>query len=792
MSVAGSNAVAFGSRLFLLSEGGQLWSSDGSIAGSAPVSVGMPGRTEWYTATSRGVLFVTRKGEDFALWRTDGTEAGTALVSRLPTATSTSQQVGQSDTTVWFNLGPMLWKTDGTTEGTALVRDFTAEGAIGTGRALPANGRFIFTVAKSQLWSTDGTPEGTVRLNRYASSAGGDPLIKPFLLAGDSLVFFGCTLDLGCEPWRTDGTAPGTWLLKDTLPTAQMAYDGMVGEARGLAYFDTRTGSGTSILWRTDGTPEGTFPLPAETDTQLVLTGNQVFLVGYSAVWKTDGTPEGTQVVDPGGPFTIAGMLGERMVYVDRALASHQVRTLLPEGAPEVVTDVPAAQVVGVVPSGSLVLADRQMLEDSLYSVRLDTGERQSLPIPLREGGTYPWRLVPGEGRLLFQLGEQVWESQGTPESIRFLAEGRRQPCASCYKPPQARALGNANGITFYTTGDWLHALPRDAREPVALVKGTVFPAVEQGGRLLFLLVPSQSPQELELWASDGTVEGTVRLAPLLSGFETTQRISAFARAGQRRYFTVESYDLRSSQLWVTDGTAEGTRALRRFARTRLEPGGGLPGGALVFGCSDAAAPRWEPCVSDGTEAGTHPLPGWPEGSNPEGFTAFQGAVYFNVDDGVHGRELWRSGGTAESTRLVKDFIPGAHHGQPEAFVVSSAGLFFRASTQKEGAELWRMNAMGVLQRLTDSLPGPHSGMPRGLLALEPEGVVLFTARSPEHGEELWLSDGTEKGTRLLVDLVPSFLSGEPAELARVDNHVYFSGRHPEHGRVLWMMPLEP
>jgi len=69
---------------------------------------------------------------------------------------------------------------------------------------------------------------------------------------------------------------------------------------------------------------------------------------------------------------------------------------------------------------------------------------------------------------------------------------------------------------------------------------------------------------------------------------------------------------------------------------------------------------------------------------------------------------------------------------------------------------------------------------------------VLFTARSPEHGEELWLSDGTEKGTRLLVDLVPGFLSGDPQNLVRVGNSVYFSGRHPENGQVLWAMPFEP
>jgi ELWxxDGT repeat protein len=70
---------------------------------------------------------------------------------------------------------------------------------------------------------------------------------------------------------------------------------------------------------------------------------------------------------------------------------------------------------------------------------------------------------------------------------------------------------------------------------------------------------------------------------------------------------------------------------------------------------------------------------------------------------------LWRSEGTTESTRLVRDFIPGANQGQPEAFVASRAGLFFRASTQEAGAELWRMNR------------------------------VYFTGWDPEHEWVLWV-----------------------------------------------------
>ena len=69
---------------------------------------------------------------------------------------------------------------------------------------------------------------------------------------------------------------------------------------------------------------------------------------------------------------------------------------------------------------------------------------------------------------------------------------------------------------------------------------------------------------------------------------------------------------------------------------------------------------------SDGTEQGTSLLKDIVPGvfmSDPlrsiRHLTAVNDMLYFSTDDGVHGRELWRSDGTAEGTVLVKDINPG-------------------------------------------------------------------------------------------------------------------------------------
>ena len=115
--------------------------------------------------------------------------------------------------------------------------------------------------------------------------------------------------------------------------------------------------------------------------------------------------------------------------------------------------------------------------------------------------------------------------------------------------------------------------------------------------------------------------------------------------------------------LWKTDGTAEGTSVMkmRDISGASFTPEGFTPfNGMLYFNTEDAVNGRrlWK---TDGTDAGTvlvktlNMAPGM--GLNPSGGLAtLNGSLYFQTDNGINGIELWKTDGSPTSTQLVKTF----------------------------------------------------------------------------------------------------------------------------------------
>src|SRR5262245_10197052 len=82
--------------------------------------------------------------------------------------------------------------------------------------------------------------------------------------------------------------------------------------------------------------------------------------------------------------------------------------------------------------------------------------------------------------------------------------------------------------------------------------------------------------------------------------------------------------------------------------------------------------------------------------SLPSDLTPVGDRLYFVADDGIHGRELFTSDGTAAGTHLVRDIRPGAAGSDIRFLAPFGDRLLFTANDGAAGFELW----------ITDGTPG--------------------------------------------------------------------------------------
>ena len=146
-------------------------------------------------------------------------------------------------------------------------------------------------------------------------------------------------------------------------------------------------------------------------------------------------------------------------------------------------------------------------------------------------------------------------------------------------------------------------------------------------------------------------------------------------------------------------------------------------------------------------------------------------ALYVVADDAAHGRELWRSDGTASGTMLLRDIVPGRTGSRP-VFLGQSAGLlFFSADDGEHGREPWRTDGTEAGTRLVADITADGS---TEIVGMFPAARAVVFATDPGDGPPgLWATDGTPEGTRRL----PAAPSSDGYPVAVVDGVVYFWGR---------------
>jgi ELWxxDGT repeat protein len=224
--------------------------------------------------------------------------------------------------------GNELWKSDGTQAGTALVKDIrTGRDGVFFSYVVNFNGTLLFSIDNyplhgDELWKSDGMDANTVPIKVINQNPSGIHSWPDFTTFGQMVLFVADDSLHGVELWKTDGTASGTVMVKDIYPGPSSGWPGSLTVCNGTLCFSADDGIHGEQLWRSDGTEAGTtmikvipasFPIHGSLPFYLTAAGGKLFFSAVDSIhgfelWKSDGTDSGTVLVKDIQPGVLNGL----------------------------------------------------------------------------------------------------------------------------------------------------------------------------------------------------------------------------------------------------------------------------------------------------------------------------------------------------------------------------------------------------------------------------------------------------------------------------------------------------
>lgn len=583
-----------------------------------------------------------------------------------------------------------------------------------------------------RLWSTDGSAVGTRPLGLQAV---GEEL-RGATVGGTRLWIDSQAPDFGSALWRSDGTSEGTGRL--TSEEVSVVPNSLAADAE-VAYFtssrlDSPPGSEVSIplftLWRSDGTVAGTRPvrdliglypgIPA-----VVLRGVLYFQVApidpetgsplaQRSLWRSDGTSEGTREVLRLGahPMVFPTVAGDRLFFLTPAEGASPTRQHLwsSDGTPA------GTRVLARFPLSDSHFVQLSAVNDRLYARTADALE--------------------------------LWTSDGSPEGTRRLL---RLPAG------EQSFIGTLDGASF----------------------GAVFPVAD-------------AAHGLRLFKTDGTHRGTETFAQLSPTYPRGKPILVGhpARAGNRLLLPIQT-TAQGVELWASDGTAEGTGPLVELCPGPCDgvvsPLSALPDGRVLFAGRDPAhgTELWRSAARPGTTRRLSDLatdaPFAAGAGKPLRAVMVGDDIVFAADDGIHGDEPWVFTSELGGASLLTDLAtPAPGPSNPVGWTeYQGAALFVACDGQ--AMRLYRSTGEGAPESLADlgiscdafasSYEAEQNGGAPPLFAVV--GELAYLNLGP-----LWRTDGTPAGT---FPLIPGV--GAPYDPFTFSNPVPFGG-----GAAFWRL----
>ncbi len=275
------------------------------------------------------------------------------------------------------------------------------------------------------------------------------------------------------------------------------------------------------------------------------------------------------------------------------------------------------------------------------------------------------------------------------------------------------------------------------------LVSGTNIPASSTPenltvcNNLLFFTAFDGTANFAQLFVTDGTLGGTIKLGGVGANLASSGPAGKFMTYNNKIYFTGNTGS--GYGFWESDGTVSGTKLITSSINL-LESSYNLINNALYFYASSNATAMQGIYRFDNT-LGLQLLKDTvgPSTSGTTDFIEFNGQIFISGYDLTNsqnniGYELWVSDGTPAGTKLFKDINLGSGNSKPHNFTIYNSHLYFL--TIHNGGELWETDGtLGGTVLVKTSTGGSGRNI-----------NVLYNKMY--FGQAyMWESDGTPSGT---------------------------------------------
>ena len=591
--------------------GTELWVTDGTSIGTRQVADLATGSLS-SSATVIGVigskvLVIGNDGSDTTqiLWSTDGTASGTiallsgtALAQVGPTRFISTASNQKAYFAGYDANGQEPWVTDGTLAGTHLLSKLSTQPGV-YGGSTPSGfvqaGNYIYFMAYpsfaqgGQLYRIRLADDSIETVTTSLHVENNSPVDPPVVAFGNLVLFI--SNDAGGEQiWRSDGTSTGTFPL--------LSYNGNAGNSYFPPSFTAvgsrmlfRSNSPTTgpTLYATDGTVAGTISLYSGVPPVLGCAGSYCYFVASNQIYRTDGTPAGTMtVVAPplsGSYLAFAGDNGGAYFGVSLAPFQYSVLRYDPTANTSVVLASSSVQPPQLfLSAGHLFFSLSNGSSGAEPWVSDGTPAGTTLladiaPEPT-QAGSNPGSFFAFQNQLYFTandgvFGQPLWHSGGSSTGTHPVAGLTSSLLGSA--PQYLFAAGNtlmffAKDTTNASSYLWRYDPTSQsvteilaASLPYTCNTSQPSATASLGGVTFF---PAYGPGSVQPWRTDGTVSGTTQLAALTPGGYGSGPCSLVTSGGKIFFISLGIGAQAGYWLWASDGTSAGTVPLALVSPT--------------------------------------------------------------------------------------------------------------------------------------------------------------------------------------------------------------------------------